>query len=320
MAMKKRFYTMNSQMMAYDEGGVTKDFLTDHLGSITAEISQSQTRTYDTRYSAYGRNNWSTGTGCGFGWVGTFGYRETGLFHMSHYVRARHYSYITGNWSTVDPLWPREASYGYVGGRVGCYIDRSGADAERIPIIREIPKLIIVEGGASGAPGGAAGIGAGAAATGACAIVVIGWSCYEICTYKVGKPSGPLTRCGQSLADWLFPLTEKVTVTPVRCARSPKSPIIKPGHPNYPKVLPKPNPNPTKNGKKCPNKCPVEVRLDTDPLGVGHYGKWPNGTGVCYGLHTHFVYSVALPPTCKCVPSHTTEGECFGRFVPGPRP
>jgi hypothetical protein len=28
MAMKKRFYTMNSQMMAYDEGGVTKDFLT----------------------------------------------------------------------------------------------------------------------------------------------------------------------------------------------------------------------------------------------------------------------------------------------------
>jgi RHS repeat-associated protein len=114
MPMTERFYTMNSQMMAYDSGGVTKDFLTDHLGSITAEIDQTQTRTYDTRYSAYGRNLWSTGTGCGFGWVGSYGYRETGLFHMSHYVRARHYSYVTGNWSTVDPLWPSQASYGYV--------------------------------------------------------------------------------------------------------------------------------------------------------------------------------------------------------------
>ena len=130
MAMKKRFYTMNSQMMAYDEGGETKDFLTDHLGSITAEINQSQTRTYDTRYSAYGRNNWSTGTVCGFGWVGSYGYRETGLFHMSHYVRARHYSYLTGNWSTVDPLWPDESAYGYVLGRALRAIDPSGLAME----------------------------------------------------------------------------------------------------------------------------------------------------------------------------------------------
>jgi RHS repeat-associated protein len=129
MAMKKRFYTMNSQMMAYDSGGVTKDFLTDHLGSITAEINQSQTRTYDTRYSAYGRTNWSTGIGCGFGWVGSYGYRETGLFHMSHYVRARHYSYLTGAWSTVDQLWPDESAYEYVGGRSPKVSDRFGLQA-----------------------------------------------------------------------------------------------------------------------------------------------------------------------------------------------
>jgi RHS repeat-associated protein len=113
MPMTERFYSVNGQMMGYESGGVKKDFLTDHLGSITAEIDQTQTRTYDTRYSAYGRNNWSTGTGCGFGWVGSYGYRETGLFHMSHYVRARHYSYVTGAWSTVDPLWPDESTYGY---------------------------------------------------------------------------------------------------------------------------------------------------------------------------------------------------------------
>jgi RHS repeat-associated protein len=126
MPMTECFYTMNGQMMAYDSGGVTKDFLTDHLGSITAEIDQTQARTYDTRYSAYGRNNWSTGTGCGFGWVGSYGYRETGLFHMSHYVRARHYSYVTGGWSTVDPLWPDESAYGYVRGRSCIVPDPSG--------------------------------------------------------------------------------------------------------------------------------------------------------------------------------------------------
>ena len=126
MPMTERFYSVNGQMMGYESGGVKKDFLTDHLGSITAEIDQTQTRTYDTRYSAYGRNNWSTGTGCGFGWVGSYGYRETGLFHMSHYVRARHYSYVTGGWSTVDPLWPEESAYGYGRGRSTGEIDPSG--------------------------------------------------------------------------------------------------------------------------------------------------------------------------------------------------
>lgn len=126
MPMKRRFYHVNGQMMAYEEDGVTKDFLTDHLGSITAEIDQNQNRTFEARYSAYGIQNWSTGTGCGFGWVGSYGYRETGLFHMSHYVRARHYSYVTGNWSTVDPLWPQESAYGYVNGRATTDMDPTG--------------------------------------------------------------------------------------------------------------------------------------------------------------------------------------------------
>jgi len=136
MAMKKRFYSVNGQMMGYESGGVKKDFLTDHLGSITAEIDQNQNRTFETRYSAYGRNNWSTGTGCGFGWVGSYGYRETGLFHMSHYVRARHFSYVTGGWSTVDPLWPRYASHDYLSGSATSSIDPSGLKPEK----QRIPK------------------------------------------------------------------------------------------------------------------------------------------------------------------------------------
>jgi hypothetical protein len=38
MPMTERFYSVNGQMMGYESGGVKKDFLTDHLGSITAEI------------------------------------------------------------------------------------------------------------------------------------------------------------------------------------------------------------------------------------------------------------------------------------------
>ena len=132
MAMKKRFYTVDGQMVGYEEGGVRKDFLTDHLGSIIAIMDENEVRVFDTRYSAYGRNRWITGTGCGFGWVGSFGYRETGLFHMSHYVRARHYSYTTGSWSTVDPLWPDEASYGYVSGRASSTFDPAGLQGRSI--------------------------------------------------------------------------------------------------------------------------------------------------------------------------------------------
>ena len=130
MPMTERFYSVNGQMMGYESGGVKKDFLTDHLGSITAEIDQNQNRTFETRYSAFGRNNWSTGTGCGFGWVGSYGYRETGLFHMSHYVRARHYSYLTGGWSNVDAFWNIERAYCYVNGRPTNRTDRTGYSAD----------------------------------------------------------------------------------------------------------------------------------------------------------------------------------------------
>jgi YD repeat-containing protein len=125
-SMTTRFYTIGSQMLAYEKAGTRKDFLFDMLGSITAEVDQTQNRTYESRYSAYGRNNWSTGTGCGFGWVGSYGYRETGTFFNSHYVRARHYSYVSGLWSTVDPLWPDESAYGYVGARATLTRDPMG--------------------------------------------------------------------------------------------------------------------------------------------------------------------------------------------------
>jgi len=60
-------------MMSYIENTFRFDLLTDNLGSITAIMDGSQIRTFDTRYSADGRNLWSTGAGCGFGWGGSLG-------------------------------------------------------------------------------------------------------------------------------------------------------------------------------------------------------------------------------------------------------
>ena len=45
---------------------------------------------------------------------------------MSHYVRARHYSYVTGNWSTVDRWLTLLLGYSYATGRSTKMIDYSG--------------------------------------------------------------------------------------------------------------------------------------------------------------------------------------------------
>jgi hypothetical protein len=49
-------------------------------------------------------------------------------------------SYLTGSWSTVDPLWPREASYGYVGGRAVLKLDPTGRQArcQIVPLVVDV--------------------------------------------------------------------------------------------------------------------------------------------------------------------------------------
>ena len=121
------YYTVDGQMIGYKDANGRKDFLTDNLGSVTAEIDQTGTnRTFDGRYRPYGNSLWSTGTRGAFGWVGTWGYRSTGLSASTHYIRARHYSQANGSWTTVDPIWPNELAYTFVIGRPTYRIDYSG--------------------------------------------------------------------------------------------------------------------------------------------------------------------------------------------------
>ncbi len=108
------YYTVDGQMIGYKDAGGRKDFLTDALGSVTAEVDQSgATKTFDGRYKPYGGDLSSTGARGSYGWVGTWGYREANLAASSHYVRARHYSKLSGTWTSVDILWPDTSATSY---------------------------------------------------------------------------------------------------------------------------------------------------------------------------------------------------------------
>lgn len=110
----KNYYCVDGVMIGYSDENGHKDVLTDALGNITGEVDETGELTYQARYSPLGKTISSSGfSSSGFGWVGAHGYRQTGLTGASHYVRARHYSKVSGTWTTLDPLWPSEMAYGY---------------------------------------------------------------------------------------------------------------------------------------------------------------------------------------------------------------
>ncbi len=129
MAMKEQYYSIEGQMISYKDMGGRKDFLTDALGSVTAEVDETCTKTFEGRYKPYGSDLSSFGPRGKYGWVGTFGYRETALVQPSHYIRARHYTSVSGNWNERDIYWPNERSYAYVVGRSTYAPDPSGNGA-----------------------------------------------------------------------------------------------------------------------------------------------------------------------------------------------
>ncbi len=123
----KRYYSAKGRLTAFEAGGTRNDYVNDHLGSVTAELDQSLNKTYDARYLPYGKTMWLTGAaGSAYAWVGTHGYRTTGLQRASHYMIARHYANQTQVWLTRDRLWPDEDAYVYANGNVIRLIDPRG--------------------------------------------------------------------------------------------------------------------------------------------------------------------------------------------------
>ena len=127
MAMKEQYYTVDGQMIGYKTVSGRKDFLTDALGSVTAEVDQTgASKTFDGRYKPYGGVLSALGAGGSFGWAGSLGYRATNLTGSNHYVRARHFNTVSGQWSSKDPIWPRDQAYRYSGNRPVIYVDPTG--------------------------------------------------------------------------------------------------------------------------------------------------------------------------------------------------
>ena len=124
-AMSVNYYTVNGMILAEDRGGVYSEFVPDTLGSCVAVKDSTETITYTADYWPYGEVRTSTGSKSSpWGFVGLLGYLTDLAKRL--YIRARHYRPNVGEWQTVDPLWPDEAAYVYVGNQPGGFVDPSG--------------------------------------------------------------------------------------------------------------------------------------------------------------------------------------------------
>jgi RHS repeat-associated protein len=214
--MTKQYISRNGQIeYEIDEAGEILTYGRDALGNVVAGYDKNTNAVFTIDYKPFGEFAATTGTITGrrFLWVGTWGYRFTPGVPVSHYVRARHLMMRMGMWTSVDPLWSSEMAYGYVGGSPLSWIDYSGllkdpltGPPTRIDFPRPstFPKPAPVFGNA--ARFGAIG----------CLVAVIGWSCYEICTYvREGRPCGPLTKFGDDLGQRLFPGVTELPADPL---------------------------------------------------------------------------------------------------------
>ena len=110
------YHSVNGVIIAEHTTGQSRlDYVTDALGSVIATVDQTLTVQSTARYKPYGAVLSETGTQPLNGWVGSLGYRRTGLPYSDVYIRARIASTVEGRWTTVDPLWPSESPYSYVG-------------------------------------------------------------------------------------------------------------------------------------------------------------------------------------------------------------
>ncbi|MBV6459452.1 MAG: hypothetical protein HONBIEJF_02600 [Fimbriimonadaceae bacterium] len=112
---KRQYHIVDGRVIGETSGGVRTDYLRDALGSVTGTVNQSAQVRNTYRWKPHGSELASTGPDPdpGVGWNGTWGYRPTGRLRASHYVVHRHYDQLSGQWTTVDPLWPDEPAFAY---------------------------------------------------------------------------------------------------------------------------------------------------------------------------------------------------------------
>jgi RHS repeat-associated protein len=124
------YYSVEGEMVGDNDGVSRTDYCRDALGNVVRS-------TANFRYKPYGQ--WLT-VPIGvplplFGWIGSYGYMSQGTVGYDVYVRARHFTYATARWTTVDPLWPQEPAYTYVRANPTNWIDPTGMQGvkEKLP-------------------------------------------------------------------------------------------------------------------------------------------------------------------------------------------
>lgn len=135
--MTKRYYSVDGEILGDSDAG---DYMRDALGSVTATCNPDTGSVWNTyRYKPYGSDLSSSGgekPDPKFRWVGTAGYRQTSISHSASYVRARHYGQEEGRWTTVDPVYARDA-YIYVTLNPILYYDRTGLEISPVGDCRQ---------------------------------------------------------------------------------------------------------------------------------------------------------------------------------------
>ena len=131
----RTYYRQDGEILSEDSDGSVLDFLTDALGSVTATVDQTATIQSKARYKPYG--DLLSGSVLRMAWVGSLGYRPTGLAFSNYYMKARHYGSKQGQWTTKDALWLLFGPYSYGSSNPALVTDPSGNSPNyRVPGIK----------------------------------------------------------------------------------------------------------------------------------------------------------------------------------------
>jgi RHS repeat-associated protein len=192
--------TINGMLVHESRGGVESFYVPDTLGNLTTVRSATGVKTYGAEYWPYGEIQTETGTNpSSWGFVGLLGYLRDTASRL--YVRARHYRPGLARWQTVDPLWPDENAYGYVGAAPVVVIDSTGTQGMPVAPPVTMPPVWWPSPWPAPAPSPApipAAIPVIIIGVGIIAIIDLG---NYACT---GRP-GPVTGIGVIIGEQLFP-------------------------------------------------------------------------------------------------------------------
>ena len=120
------YLVVNGVLLSETRGGVESDYIADPLGSTAALMSTAGAITDTFTYWPYGQLRSHVGSSTTpYQYCGTLGYYTDGASGRV-YVEARVLSPSATRWLTVDPLWPFELGYAYVGAAPTTFTDQTG--------------------------------------------------------------------------------------------------------------------------------------------------------------------------------------------------